>query len=172
MQRYRKLNLYSVSIAICILSALAVIFASCEDTTFRSSVPTYPVRIAIDTKAVFVDFTPENLNAYITVDKDGYKRPDGKVALPVSVMDAWGYGGVVVYISMFGYGAYDLACPYCAGRGLLSPCKMHGIHAECPKCGETYDLGCGYALPSKGLSKEALRRYNILSTGDKITVTQ
>ena len=144
----------------------------CEDTSYHgSSVPTYPVRVTIDTKAVFVDFTRENLNAYITVDKDWYKE-NGKNVHPTLVTDAWGYGGVVVYISMFGYDAYDLGCPYCAGRGHKSPCEMHGIYAECPRCGETYDLGCGYALPTTGLSREALRRYKTTFTGDKIIVTQ
>lgn len=151
---------------------ITTLLTSCEGTTFQgSSVPYAPVRITIDTKGVFIDFTRENLNAYITVDKDWYKE-NGKNMLPTPVTDAWGYGGVVVYVSMFGYDVYDLACPYCAGRGSLSPCTVNGIHAECPHCGEIYDLGCGYALPTKGISKEALKRYQPRFTGDKIIVSQ
>lgn len=154
-----------------ILILCLFLWVGCESTSFQgSSVPYALVRISIDTKALFIDFTRENLNAYITVDKDWY-RENGKNVLPTPAMDAWGYGGVVVYVSMFDYDAYDLACPYCAGRGSLSPCEMHGIHAECPLCGEVYDLSCGYALPTKGVSKEALKRYKTRFTGDKIIVT-
>ena len=150
---------------------LSVLFCSCEGTTFKSSVPTYPVHVEINTKSVFVDFTPENTNAYITVNADGYKE-NGTFVLPLSVMDAYGYGGVVTYVSLNGYVAYDLACPYCAGRGKRSPCEMNGIYAECPVCGERYDIGSGYALPQKGISREALRKLSIMVSDGKLTVTQ
>ena len=146
-------------------------FSSCEGTTFKSSVPLYPVRVVIDTRAVFVDFTPENTNAYITVNEEGYKE-NGQFKLALSVSDAYGYGGVVAYVSMNGYTAYDLACPYCAARGQRHPCQMNGIYAECPHCGERYELSSGYALPQKGISKEALHRLNINHSDGRLTVTQ
>ena len=153
-----------------ILFVAAVTLIACEGTTFRSSVPAYPVRIIIDTR-IFVNFRPEHFGSYITVDRDGYYE-NGNYIMPVNSMDTYGYGGVIVFVGMFGYSAYDLACPYCAGKGKKNPCFINGIFAECPVCEEKYDLGGGYALPQNGLSKEALRQLRILQTDGKLTITQ
>ena len=102
MRRYREL-----------IILIAILLCSCEGTTFQSSVPAYPVRVVINTKTMFTGFTPENTNAYITVNEEGYKE-NGVFKQPVTVTDAWGYGGIVVYVSLAGYMAFDLACPYCA----------------------------------------------------------
>lgn len=151
---------------------LLLLLPSCEGTSFKSSVPTYPVRVVIDTRVgEFVHFQPTQLNAYTVVNKDGYFLND-KYVLPVSAMDAWGYGGVVVYVSTNGYDAYDLACPYCAARGQCRPCQMDAIYARCPECGEEYDMSAGVAMPQHGLSHEALRRLNIIHSDGKLTVTQ
>lgn len=150
---------------------LAVLLTSCEGTSFQNSVPVYPVHAVVDTRSVFVNFMPTNLNAYITVNREGYKE-NGKFVLPLSSMDAYGYGGLVVYVSMYGYVAYDLACPHCASLGKRRPCEMDGIYAVCPECGEQYELGSGYALPQKGISKETLRPLNINNYDGKLTITQ
>ena len=150
---------------------LAVLLTACEETTFQSSVPVYPVHVVIDTKTLFVDFTQENTNAYITVNQEGYKEND-KYLAPLKVTDAYGYGGVVAYVSMNGYVAYDLACPYCAGRGTCQPCVMNGIYAECQHCGEKYELASGYALPQNGISREALRKLKLIHSDGKITISQ
>lgn len=144
---------------------------ACENTTWQSSVPTYPVRATIDTRAVFIDFTPENTNAYITIDKDGYYE-NGRFVLPVTVNDAWGYGGLLVYVSMNGYVAFDLACPNCAAHGKKRPCDMDGIFAVCPECGEQYEVASGYAVPQKGICREALRQYNIVYSDGKLNISQ
>lgn len=144
---------------------------ACENTTWQSSVPTYPVRATIDTRAVFIDFTPENTNAYITIDKDGYYE-NGRFVLPVTVNDAWGYGGLLVYVSMNGYVAFDLACPNCAAHGKKRPCEMDGIFAVCPECGEQYEVASGYAVPQKGICWEALRQYNIVYSDGKLNISQ
>ena len=152
--------------------ALLIALCSCENTTFQSSVPAYPVRVNIDTKmGEFVHFQPTSINSYVVVNNGGYFLND-KYVLPVHVTDAWGYGGVVVYVSMNGYAAFDLACPYCAGRGKKSPCLMDGIYAVCPTCGEKYELGSGYALPQTGICKETLRALRIIPSDGKLTVTQ
>lgn len=143
----------------------------CENTTWQSSVPTYPVRATIDTRAVFIDFTPENTNAYITIDKEGYYE-NGRFVLPVTVNDAWGYGGLLVYVSMNGYVAFDLACPNCAAHGKKRPCDMDGIFAVCPECGEQYEVASGYAVPQKGICREALRQYNIVYSDGKLNISQ
>lgn len=143
----------------------------CENTTWQSSVPTYPVRATIDTRAVFIDFTPENTNAYITIDKEGYYE-NGRFVLPVTVNDAWGYGGLLVYVSMNGYVAFDQACPNCAAHGKKRPCEMDGIFAVCPECGEQYEVASGYAVPQKGICREALRQYNIVYSEGKLNISQ
>ena len=154
-----------------IIAFLLFSLSSCENTTFRSSVPTYPVHVVVDTKAIFVDFLPENTNAYVTVNAEGYKE-NGQFIKGLTVDDAYGYGGVLVYVSLNGYVAFDLACPYCAAKGRKIPCEMNGIHAVYPHCGETYEVGSGYATPQKGISHEALRAYNIMSSDGRLTVTQ
>lgn len=161
MRRYREL-----------IILIAILLCSCEGTTFQSSVPAYPVRVVINTKTMFTGFTPENTNAYITVNEEGYKEENGVFKQPVTVTDAWGYGGIVVYVSLAGYVAFDLACPYCAEHGHKSPCEMDGIYAICPRCGEHFDIASGYAMPQKGISKEALRSLNIIASDDKLTITQ
>ena len=160
MRRYREL-----------IILIAILLCSCEGTTFQSSVPAYPVHVVINTKTMFTGFTPENTNAYITVNEEGYKE-NGVFKQPVTVTDTWGYGGIVVYVSLAGYVAFDLACPYCAEHGHKSPCEMDGIYAICPRCGEHFDIASGYAMPQKGISKEALRSLNIIASDDKLTITQ
>lgn len=155
-----------------LIGLLAVVtLCGCDGTTFQSSVPAYPVRVVINTKTLFTGFLPENTNAYITVNQEGYKE-NGVFRKPIDVTDAWGYGGVVAYVSIVGYVAYDLACPNCAAHGHKSPCEMEGIYAICPRCGEHFDIGSGYAMPQKSISKEALRQLSIIASEDKLTITQ
>ncbi len=146
-------------------------FCGCENTTYQSSVPAYPVHAVIDTRTLFVDFLPENTNAYVTVNQEGYKE-NGRFVSTLNVTDAYGFGGLLVYVSVNGYVAFDLACPYCAARGTKSPCIMDGIFAECPLCGERYEIASGYAVPQRGISKETLRPLNINRTEGKLTITQ
>ena len=160
----RRFYVVVCAVVLCLLS-------SCEGTTFRSSVPLYPVRVEIDTRT-YVSFTPENMGSYIIVDKDYYYL-DGKPIQPTTVKDACGYGGVLVYIGMNGYEAYDLACPYCAGRGKKCPCRMDVDKVVCDECGEEYSLGMGIATPRKGISKEAMRSlYVNESTYPVVIITQ
>ena len=85
--------------------ALALTLVACEETTFQSSVPAYPVRVIIDTKiGAFVHFQPTSFGSHIVVNKEGYFM-DGKFVMLVTAMDAWGYGGVVVYVSSNGFDA-------------------------------------------------------------------
>lgn len=162
MRRFRQL----IIVAFCFLCT------ACDGPT-NSSVPVYPVHMEVNTKTVFIDFTPQNINAYITLDRDGYKE-NGVWKLPATAVDAFGYGGVVLYVSMVGYAAFDLACPHCAAQGRRSPCEMDGIYAVCPHCGEEYEVSSGYGFPRKGISKEAMRRLNtyVSPNGDIIQVRQ
>ena len=155
-----------------LIAILAVVLTSCEKTKWRSSVPTYPVHFSINTNAGdFVHFKPESFNEYVTLTEDGYFY-NGRFVMARPVTDAYGYAGTVVYVSLNGYDAYDLACPYCAARGQRHACDIDGIFAVCPDCGEHYDLGSGTAAPQKGIADEMLRRYQLIYSDGKITVTQ
>ena len=165
MRRHRIDILGVLCLALCA-------FCACEGTSFQSSVPAYPVRITLDTRVgQFVHFQPTSTGSYVTVDRDGYFM-DGKYVMPVNATDAWGYGGIVVYVSAMGYDAYDLACPHCAERGMCQPCAIQGANAVCPACTEEYDLLSGFAVPQKGIAREALRRLNVMNSDGRITVTQ
>lgn len=164
MQYYRQLILFfTVLFALC----------GCEGTTFRSSVPAYPVRVVIDTKmGEFVHFTPEAFSSYVVANKKGYFL-NGKWVTSASAMDAFGYGeNIVVFVSMFGYVAFDLACPNCAEKGLRSPCEVNGGFAVCTTCEEQYDLLSGTAAPQKGIAHEALRKLTLVNSDGRLTITQ
>lgn len=153
------------------LTFLLFLLALCAcdtHTTYRSSVPSYPVNIRINTnEGVYVHFVPENTTLYMIVDKDGYHF-NGQT-MPRKETDRFGYAGVVVYIDIFGsYSAYDMACPHCVKQD--KPVEVDGMLATCPICGEEYDLGCGYATPQKGISNEALRRYDLIVSNGVITI--
>ena len=137
-------------------------------TTYRSSVPSYPVNIRINTnEGVYVHFVPENIYTFLTVDEKGCHF-NGQID-PRLVTDRFGYAGVVVYIDGFGtYSAYDMACPHCVKQD--TPVEIDGMLAACPICGEEYDLGAGYATPQKGISNEALRRYDLIVSNGVITI--
>ena len=158
------------------LVLLTILFAlySCKDdhNSLQSPVPRYPVDITIDTRSgIFVHFKPEALNTYVLVDKEGYHY-NGEI-VQRSVLDAIGYGGVVVYIDIEGkYNAWDLACPYCAARGKRSPCAIEGIFAICPECGEKYDVGSGTAAPQKGIAEDYLLRIPVNNYDGKLTIKQ
>ncbi|MBQ4394049.1 MAG: hypothetical protein II825_01940 [Paludibacteraceae bacterium] len=154
------------------LLCLALLLSGCEGTTFQSSVPAYPVRVIIDTKiGAFVHFVPTALGSSVVVNKEGYFL-DGKRVYSAGITDAWGYGGVVVYVSSNGYDAYDMACPYCAEKGNCHPCGINGARAVCPHCGEEYDLLSGVAVPTQGIAHEALRRLNVINSDGRLTITQ
>lgn len=141
----------------------------CEDTTMRSSVPHYPVSIRINTQlGMFVHFVSSNIYSYIIVDADGIHF-NGQT-YPRDTQTAYGYAGVVVYIDGDGeYSSYDLCCPNCVSKRIAV--NVDGMFATCPECGEQYDLGSGYAVPQKGISKETLCRYRTIYSNGMITVS-
>ena len=135
-------------------------------TTYRSSVPSYPVNIRINTyEGTYVHFV--HIYTYLIVDEKGYHF-NGQT-MPRKETDRFGYEGVVVYIDGSGtYSAYDMACPHCVKQD--TPVEIDGMLATCPICGEEYDLGTGYATPQKGISNEALRRYDLIVSNGVITI--
>ena len=135
-------------------------------TTYRSSVPSYPVNIRINTyEGTYVHFV--HIYTYLIVDEKGYHF-NGQT-MPRKETDRFGYAGVAVYIDGNGnYSAYDMACPHCVKQD--TPVEIDGMLATCPICGEEYDLGTGYATPQKGISNEALRRYDLIVSNGVITI--
>ena len=122
-----------------------------------SSVPSYPVQITLDTRiGQYVSFVPANLNDYVLVTKEGIRYHGVLYARDMGTY--YGYAGVVVNINMNQtYSAFDLCCPVCLDR--TKPIVIDGGFADCPTCGESYELMNGMGTPSKGISREALRRY-------------
>lgn len=158
-----------------IVLGVLLTFFGCKDerNSLQSSVPRYPVNVTINTKVgEFVHFQPTATLTYVFVDAAGYHY-NGRVVQPLSVLDAYGYGGVVVYIDINGnYNAFDMACPYCAAQAKVRPCLIDGIFAKCPECEEEYDLGSGTAAPQKGIAQEALLRLTVNNNSGQITVVQ
>lgn len=151
------------------LTFLLFLLALCAcdtHTTYRSSVPSYPVNIRINTyEGTYVHFV--HIYTYLIVDEKGYHF-NGQT-MPRKETDRFGYAGVVVYIDGNGnYSAYDMACPNCVSQ--KDPVKLDGMLAICPLCGEAYDLGSGYATPQNGISDEALRRYSLIVSNGVITI--
>ena len=78
--------------------------------------------------------------------------------------DYIGYAGMVVWSDMNNvFHAADLCCPHCLDP--LTPVVVDGEYAECPTCGEQFDLMFGYALPQKGKTKQALRMFSVTQNG-------
>ncbi len=134
-----------------------LLLSSCNDTVYRSSVPSYPVYLRLNILAEYPHFVTTNTTSYLTFTKQRYP------------MEALGYGGLLIYIGMDGvYHAYDMACPVCLKRDF--PVEVDGIYARCPLCEEAYDVSYGLGVPTRGKSKEALRQYNATFDGTYLTI--
>lgn len=149
-----------------------MLMAGCEGTNWKSSVPDFPIHLEINTNVgMYVSFVPENVSTYLIVNERGFHL--NGITQPLTVTDAYGYAGTVIYIDgVHPYGAYDLCCPHCVRRN--KPCEVDGMYAICPECGEEYDIYLGNGYPRKGISKEPLKEYKTiynLGTG-KLSVTR
>ncbi len=156
-----------------LLIGFVLSMTSCEDTTFSSSVPRVRVYVHIDRRmGAFVTFTPEATYSYVTATREGYFL-NGQMVIPSPDTDYFGYGGVVVYVTMMNeYKAFDMACPHCAARGTRQTCQVNSMSAVCPNCGEEYQLWSGTGIPTKGITREPLLQLPITVTQDKILVRQ
>jgi nitrite reductase/ring-hydroxylating ferredoxin subunit len=82
-----------------------------------------------------------------------------------------GFGGVlVVHASDGQFYAFDLACPHEANRSVLVEADANTVHAVCPKCGTKYDIGFGSGAPN-GVGKDYLRRYTVMGSDPRLTVS-
>ncbi|MCC8146724.1 MAG: hypothetical protein LIO93_09885 [Bacteroidales bacterium] len=88
---------------------------------------------------------------------------------PRAATDKLGYGGVLVINGYITEGninlyAFDLACPVEIDREIKIVPDNSG-NAACPQCKEVYNIGSGTGIPTKGISKHALRKYNVGNNG-------
>ena len=152
--------------------SLLVLLAACDSIGSQSSVPRMPVNVTIDTRqGEFVHFTPEALNTYVIIDKDGYHYNGHDIPLPFT--GAFGCGGVLVYVNILGgYSAYDLACPYCYAKGHVESCIVNAPFANCPRCTEEYDISGGIGVPTKGIGHECLRSLPLTYVNSVIRIQQ
>lgn len=150
---------------------VALLSVGCKNTTFRSSVPSYPIHLEINTNVgMYVHFVPTSVMTYLIADEKGIHL--NGVTQPLTVDQAYGFAGTVVYIDGFSpYSAYDLCCPHCLKRDM--PCTINGMFAVCPVCGEEYDIYSGNGVPTHGIGNEPLKRYTTTynATTGKISVT-
>lgn len=149
---------------IVLATAMLLALAGCKGTTFVSSVPPALVRLELNITALFPHFRPNGGFAVMTFRSNDY--PAERPAQPV---DRLGYAGVIVWTGMDeNYHACDMCCPKCVSKE--TPVEVDGMYAKCPLCGEEFDLSWGYATPTKGISKEALKKYKTSATMDKLLV--
>ena len=135
------------------------LLVSCKQSQ-KTSIPSYPVHLVLNITAEYPHFILGSGFQTLTFTE-----------LKVET-DRIGYAGIVVSTGMDGnYHAHDMGCPRCLNR--KEPVEIVGMYAECPICHEQYDLSYGYALPTKGISREPLRKYTATysSLSGKLTIT-
>ncbi len=132
---------------IAFLIGLLFVLVACEDVNRRSSVPNMPVNYTVHITREHPHFVVENGFQTMTIIKKQF------------IEDYIGYAGLLIWVGMDNeYHAADLCCPYCVQRN--RPLEVDGLFAVCKLCGEQYDISYGIGNPTKGVTKEPLKRYN------------
>ena len=111
--------------------SLLILFCalSCSKTE-HSYFPSYPVYLELD-----LTFEDKDLNGVMAYKEYILGKTPG-----LGKTERTGFGGVLVYHDMFGYSAYDLACPYETQMNVRVKMDEDGIHVVCPKCGSKYNF--------------------------------
>ena len=129
------------------------------NATYQSSIPNLPVYLELDLGFQDKDLVPLQASKI-------YTKKNVTLAI-----ERTGYGGVLVYHALDNnYYAFDAACPHEANASITVQTDENNIHATCPKCQSKYDLSYGNANPVEGPSREALKRYTLTPSGNKIYV--
>ena len=144
------------------IASCSLILSACEMVNYRSSVPNVPVNYTLYITSEHPHFIVDNVFQTLTVTSSKYER------------ESVGYAGLLIWTAMDGhYHAADLCCPNCLKR--TKPVEVDGLFAVCPLCDEHYDLSWGYAFPTKGKTKESLKKYQALihnsATGQVLRIT-
>ncbi|MDR2390025.1 MAG: (2Fe-2S)-binding protein [Tannerellaceae bacterium] len=111
-------------------------------------------------------------------DKDLVPSLAYKIYTPQNInqsIEKTGFGGVLVYHGVNGTGAdayyaFDLACPLEADRLVRVEVDDEHLHAVCPKCQSTYDLIFGLGNPVSGPSREQLKPYPVVVSGNTLRI--
>lgn len=140
------------------LILLTALLLSCENTTFISSVPSYPVRMELNILAEYPNFIAAGDVKVLTFTSPRYPT------------EAVGYAGLLIYTAMDNqYHAADLCCPHCLKRS--KPVEWDGgFYMHCPTCGEDYDISYGYGIPVRGIANERLRPYSAAYGNGKLSI--
>jgi nitrite reductase/ring-hydroxylating ferredoxin subunit len=142
--------------------ACTVLLMGCEGN-YVSSIPNYPVFLDIDLRLAPYNTTlKNNNNSYVLFEEPRMGK---------ELTDRIGYGGVIVYADFEGkYCAFDLACPHEALPSVkVKPNDLGQL--VCDSCNSVYDISFGVGHPTKGPSKEGLKRYKTMLQGDLLRVT-
>ena len=113
----------------------------------QCDVPSYPVLFEMNIISMYPHFVPDNGFQVLTFTQKRYER------------DLLGYAGLLVWVDMDGrYNACDLCCPHCLEK--TKPLTIDGFYGVCPVCDEHFDLSYGLAVPTYGITRQALRRFD------------
>ena len=126
-----------------------LLLSACEDINRQSSVPN----------------TPVNYTVYITREHPNFVVANGFQTMTVTekrfLEDYIGYAGLLIWVGMDNaYHAADLCCPHCVKR--TTPLTIDGLYATCETCGEVFDISFGLGIPTKGITREPLKKYTAL----------
>ncbi len=140
-----------------VLLCCCCLLIACDDTVYRSSIPTYPVEMRLNIAGEYVHFVVDNPGQHLTFTKQRFPN------------EAVGFAGLLICTGYDrAYYAYDLACPGCLKQ--KEPLEVNGMFAECPNCGEAYDFFNGIGNPTKGIVRENLRRYQTTFSGNYLHI--
>lgn len=94
---------------------------------------------------------------------------------PRKAGEAVGYSGLLLFHGTDNgvdgaYYAYDLCCPYEVNRSICIEADDAG-QAKCPQCGSLFYLDFGAGNPSSGPARYPLRRYQVITRGQELLIT-
>ena len=135
---------------------------SCQQD-YQSNVPDYPVRFDMDIQS-YILLSPR-YDPHFTLDGGFQTRVYTE---KITINEYLGYSGLLIWVDVMPqYRAADLCCPHCLKRDV--PVHVDGIYAVCPLCGEQYDL-INMAFPTKGISDQPLRHYDVSYKDGRLSV--
>lgn len=142
--------------------SLLILFCALSCTkTEHSYFPSYPVYLELD-----LTFEDKDLNGVMAYKE--YIR--GKTS-GLAATERTGLGGILVYHSVDGYHAYDLACPYETQVSVRVKMDEDAIYAVCPKCGSKYNVYEASGNRVEGPATRGLKPYQTALSGTKLYVT-
>lgn len=142
--------------------SLLILFCalSCSKTE-HSYFPSYPVYLELD-----LTFEDKDLNGVMAYKEYILGKTSG-----LGATERTGLGGILVYHSVDGYHAYDLACPNETQASVRVEMDDDAIYAVCPKCGSKYNVYEASGNRVEGPATRGLKQYQTALSGTKLYVT-